>query len=129
MMPSVRRWLGRLAVPSMLIVGATCSDSGVTQNPTPGTRHATVVVTIGLPAANTPAAGVYQAANLTVDRVRVLVVRAPSEILKDTTVLATAAQAPPTVRLDVDAANGEPLNAATELRSGSTVLYAGQASV
>jgi hypothetical protein len=68
-------------------------------------------------------------AGLVVDRVRIVVVRPPSDTLKDTTVVFPVGVDALPLELTVTAVPGEQLGAGLQYQSGSTVLFSGTTSV
>src|SRR5450759_2380545 len=80
------------------------------------------------PSASRAAAALAQT-GLAYDRVRVIVVRPPTDTLKDTTITFHASDSPVTLELSVLAIPGEQLSTTLQYESGTTVLFEGKATV
>jgi hypothetical protein len=80
------------------------------------------------PSASRAAAALAQT-GLAYDRVRVIVVRPPTDTLKDTTITFHASDSPVTLELSVLATPDEQLSTTLQYESGTTVLFEGKATV
>jgi hypothetical protein len=113
---------------------ATCADAPSSikdPGPRPGGQFAARVAVAGQVSSEaTQTMAALAAVNMAVNNVRVVLVRPPSDTLKDTVVNVTPGQTSLTLDLTVNI-NGmeETLTAEIELRDGSTVLFSGSQSI
>lgn len=121
MHPSFRNLARPIVAAGALISVATCSDfTGPYSGP--GTRISIAPV---FSASANFAKALYSAAGIDYDHVRVVIVRAPAEVLKDTTVAFTPGQAELTLPLVVAAGAGEDVTVTLEYRAADLILYSG----
>lgn len=115
----------QLVVAGALIPFATCSDfTGPSGSPA-----VRVNVAPTFSAAASFAKALYSAAGIDFDRVRVLIVRGQTEVLKDTTVAFVSTQSELTLPLVVAAVAGEQVQVTLEYRQADLILYSGTATV
>ncbi|MEO5567433.1 MAG: hypothetical protein ABIR92_03015, partial [Gemmatimonadaceae bacterium] len=120
---SLRRFAPLLLAP----IVATCSET--TTAPRAGSGRATLSIVPVFSERATHAKAMYDLAGLEINLVRLVIVRPPSETVKDTTVSYTVGQGNLTLDLNILATVGEPLTARIEYLAGQVVLYAGVAPV
>jgi hypothetical protein len=109
---------------AVLVPLATCTDF---TSPSGGGVRVPIVPTFG--AAANFAKALYAAAGIQYDRVRVVITRDETEILKDTTVAFTPTSPDITLPLVITANPGEVVTATLEYRSADIILYSGTQSV
>jgi hypothetical protein len=121
---SLRKFVRLAGVVAVLFPLATCTDfTG------PSGRGVRIPVAPTFSPAANFAKALYSSAGIEFDRVRVLVVRGESEILKDTTVAFSPTSPELTLPLVVSAAPGEVVQVTLEYRNPDVVLYSGTATV
>jgi hypothetical protein len=124
----MRNAIRSLSIGLFAIGLVTCADLASGTHP-----HALAPATLALapkfePSANRTVAALAQL-GLQYDHVRIVIVRPPTDTLKDTTVAFHSTDAPLTLVLSVLAIPDEHLGATVQFKSGATVLFQGSATV
>ena len=129
MRASLRRLLVPFFAPVAIVALVTCTEPTVATGPVSAGGKATLSIVPAFSNAASQAMAMYRAANLDIDRVRVVIVRPPADTLKDTTVTYVAAQGDVSLDLTIKAVPGEQLTVGLEYRAGAVVLFAGSGRV
>src|SRR4051812_427906 len=115
-----------LLAASAVAILAACFDSSRTTMPS---SRASLAIVPSFSEGATRAAATLAAAGVDFDNVRIVIVRPPSDTLKDTTIVFGPTTPPLTLELSVVAAPSEALSAGVQYSKGTTVLFSGTAPV
>jgi hypothetical protein len=121
---SLRKFIRLIGALALAYPAATCTDATA-----PRGHGVAVPVVPTFSRTATFAKAVYSLAGLEYDRVRVLITRGTTEVLKDTTVDYSPASPDLTLPLTLAADPGEVVTATLEYRNATMVLYSGTVTV
>lgn len=119
--------VGTLALLSVAVV--TCSEAPTVTKLSSDAIPPSVRLAAALPRPAALASAVLDSSGLTLDHLRVTIVRPPNDTLKDTTLTYSSADTAVVVELTLDATVGEQLGAGLQYLAGNTVLFAGSTTV
>jgi hypothetical protein len=123
MRPSIRLLSVALSATAL----ASCMD--VLQGTAPGNSRVSLALTPHFSQSATLASATLAEAGLTYTSVRVVIVRPPSDTLKDTTIAFSPTSPEVTLELSIAAVPSEILEAGVQFRNGDDVIFSGKATV